>query len=176
MWWRDKYHKYECLKSRRVQLSFLKMNFIFQPPNKVRSRNLVWKERGRTNLLWLAKEGWNKGGKKGGREGGRKGGRKEGGKEEARGKSKLGRGNDKYWGGRVPDMSEIMSRPTQSEWSGERGVGVKIKEVTKWGLWWGENEKRSLRCFPLRLLGRWIMWNNVSFLMAYEVTKTEDEY
>ena len=54
----SRYSKHECLKYRRFQLLFLKTNsFIFQPLDKVRSRMLVWKERGRTNLLQVGKEG-----------------------------------------------------------------------------------------------------------------------
>ena len=51
-------HRHKCLKSKRFQLPFLKTNsFVFQPLDKVRFRMLVWKERGRTNLLWTVKEG-----------------------------------------------------------------------------------------------------------------------
>ena len=54
----NRYDRQKCLKSKRFQLPFLKTNsFVFQPLDKVRFRMLVWKERGRTNLLWTVKEG-----------------------------------------------------------------------------------------------------------------------
>lgn len=54
----NRYYKHKCLKSKRFQFPFLKTNsFVFQPLNKVRFRMLVWKERGRTNLLQIVKKG-----------------------------------------------------------------------------------------------------------------------
>lgn len=54
----NRYYKHKCLKSKRFQLPFLKTNsFVFQPLDKVRFRMLVWRERGRTNLLRIVKEG-----------------------------------------------------------------------------------------------------------------------